>query len=92
MGSFRFWLLGGTAVVLCGSIPTFAQETGVATGGLSDIVVTARKRSESMQKVPVAVSVASADALEQHQIFEAAHLPQLAPSLQVQTVNSADRQ
>lgn len=88
MGSFRFWLLGGTAVVLCGSIPTFAQETGVATGGLSDIVVTARKRSESMQKVPVAVSVASADALEQHQIFEAAQLPQLAPSLQVQTVNS----
>ncbi|KTE05983.1 TonB-dependent receptor [Sphingopyxis sp. H115] len=45
--------------------PAAAQETPVAEGdsGLGDIVVTAQRREESLQDVPVAVSVLSGDTL-----------------------------
>lgn len=58
-----------------------------AQSGIQDIVVTARKRSESAQTVPVAVSVANAETLEQHQVTNAYQLVNLTPSLQVQSAN-----
>ena len=54
---------------------------------LGDIVVTARRRAESAQTVPVAVSVVSAESLEQHQVSNAYQLVNLTPSLQVQSAN-----
>lgn len=54
---------------------------------LSDIVVTARRRSESVQRVPIAVSVASSEALQDHQIVDAYQLATISPSLQVQSTN-----
>lgn len=57
------------------------------SSGLTDIVVTARRRAESAQTVPIAVSVASAASLEQHQVVNAFQLVNLTPSLQVQSAN-----
>ncbi|MEN2793111.1 TonB-dependent receptor [Sphingomonas oligophenolica] len=48
---------------------------------LTDIVVTARRSSENIQKVPVAVSVLSGDALEQRRITGAKDLQYNTPSL-----------
>jgi iron complex outermembrane receptor protein len=45
------------------------------------VVVTAQKRSENLQKVPLAVSVVSADLLKQNAITNAGDLDQLVPSL-----------
>lgn len=68
------------------SAPTGAQVE--ASGqGLKDIIVTARRRSESAQTVPVAVSVASAESLEQHQVLNAYQLVNLTPSLQTRSTN-----
>ncbi len=81
--------------------PTVAQETpspvqeetaktatlDSETSGIQDILVTARRRSESAQKVPVAVSVVSSQTLEQHQVVDAYQLVSLTPSLQVQSAN-----
>ncbi|MEJ7935809.1 TonB-dependent receptor [Sphingobium sp. AN558] len=70
------------------SAPTGArQAASPGDKGLQDIIVTARRRSESAQTVPVAVSVVSATALEQHQVFNAYQLVNLTPSLQVQSSN-----
>ncbi len=54
---------------------------------LADITVTARKRSESVQKVPISVSVASGALLQEHQINDAFSLVTVSPSLQVQSAN-----
>lgn len=47
-----------------------AQETETRTaGGLEEIVVTAQKRSENLQDVPISMLALGADALEQHGII-----------------------
>src|SRR3546814_4400151 len=54
------------------SSPVFAQDApvenaaGQAQVGLSDIIVTATKRSENLQEVPVAVSAISSERSEEH--------------------------
>lgn len=83
-----------SAGALIASAPAFAQQsTGAATTGdaaasaneaeLGDIVVTARRSSENIQKVPVAVSVLSGDALAQKRITGARDLQYNTPSLVV---------
>ncbi|MFZ4745728.1 MAG: TonB-dependent receptor [Sphingomonas sp.] len=50
-------LLAGTAM------PALAQSAPATDGGLSDIVVTAQRRSENLQNVPLSVATISGDAL-----------------------------
>jgi len=64
-------LLPVTTAVIALASPTYAQ-TGpatsgdeTATGGVSDIVVTARRRSENIQNVPLSVTGISSATLEQ---------------------------
>lgn len=52
-------------------------------GGLQEIVVTATKRSENLQDVPVAVSAISAADLANQGIFETSDLGNSMPNLQV---------
>jgi iron complex outermembrane recepter protein len=52
-------------------------------GGLEEIVVTATKRSENLQDVPVAVSAISATALQNAGVFETSDLNHSMPNLQV---------
>ncbi|MGI4732686.1 MAG: TonB-dependent receptor [Janthinobacterium lividum] len=48
-----------------------------------DIIVTAQRRSESLQKVPLSVSVATAEDLAKRNFTDPAQLPLLVPSLQL---------
>ncbi|MEI6459454.1 MAG: TonB-dependent receptor [Pseudomonadota bacterium] len=52
-----------------------------AAGQLADIVVTAQKREESMQKVPIAVTALDAAALERSYARDIQGVAQLAPNL-----------
>ncbi|MBX7535020.1 TonB-dependent receptor [Qipengyuania sp. GH1] len=52
-------------------------------GTLDVIVVTAQKRSQNLQDVPVAVTAISADALVNRNVATVSDLPRLAPSLTV---------
>ena len=49
-----------------GSAPAFAQETAAQAddGSIADIVVTATRREESLNKIPVAIQALSGDALD----------------------------
>jgi iron complex outermembrane receptor protein len=49
---------------------------------LDEIMVTARRRAESLQDTPVAVTALSADALERQQIVGTTDLDKVAPNLQ----------
>jgi len=83
-------LLAGVAViapaVLVLAEPAFAQSTppeakAGASDGLGDIVVTARRREERIQDVPVAISVVSTQTLAQKQITNSYDLAQNTPGL-----------
>src|SRR5512142_2646841 len=53
--------------VLGGASPVFAAET-TAAGGLEEVTVTARKREETLQDAPVAITAISERQLEQYNI------------------------
>ncbi|HEX7742781.1 MAG TPA: TonB-dependent receptor plug domain-containing protein, partial [Sphingobium sp.] len=50
-------------------------------GGIEEIVVTAQKRSESAQKVPIAISAFSADAIAERAVGNISQLSGLAPNV-----------
>ena len=58
-----------------------AGEGRSADGGLQDIVVTARRTSESLQTVPVAVTAISGDFLDKQNVVDVVSIPQFAPNL-----------
>lgn len=62
-----------------------AQEAESNTGGLADIVVTARRTSENIQTVPVAVTALSPQKLEERQVTQVTDLMRTAPSLSIGT-------
>jgi iron complex outermembrane receptor protein len=60
-----------------------AADTDQRSGGLEEIVVTARKREESQQVAPVSVSATSGATLEQAQITRIDEIGQFAPNLNI---------
>ncbi|AGH48995.1 MULTISPECIES: TonB-dependent receptor [Sphingomonadales] len=66
-------------------IPAMAQDAAAdgSGGGLEDIVVTAQRREENLQKVPVAVTALSSEALDNARVVNVAALSGYAPNLQV---------
>lgn len=87
-GLNRFTLLAGVA---CLAIPgaAFAQdaEDDIDTG--NQIIVTATKRAQTLQETPVAVSVTTAETIEQAQIRDINDLQSVVPSLRVSQLQSA---
>lgn len=82
---FGTLLPGG--LFLAGAGPSMADEPAVDAGRLEEIVVTALKRSESLQSVPVAVTALSASALDSVKLENPAGLTRVIPNLQVNGVN-----
>lgn len=66
---------------------TTVDRPGVASG-IGDIVVTARRRSENLQDVPVAISAFSGEALQARNITDVTALDGLAPNVKVVESNS----
>ncbi len=56
-------------------------ETAKSTDTVAEVIVTAQKRSENLQKVPLAVSVVGQDVLKDNNIGNAESLDQVIPSL-----------
>jgi iron complex outermembrane receptor protein len=68
--------------VLAAAAAQAAPDTGPAAGGLEEVIVTAQKRSESVQTVPMSITTFSAEALQQKAINDffdyATKVPNLA--------------
>ena len=70
------------------ALPVFAQEqSDVAI--FEEILVTATKREQTLQEVPVAVSVVSADVLNDAQVLDIKDLQFLVPSLRVSQLQTS---
>ena len=75
--------LAASASILAVAVPASAQEADSGSTGLDEIVVTAQKREQNLQEVPLAVSAIGGAKLEQLQITDTNDLTGLAPNLTV---------
>lgn len=75
---------------LCGSVSfaAMAQDVPAASQGLEEIVVTAQKREQNLQDVPVAVTALTADALANRGIQEVTDITRAVPSLTITQTQS----
>jgi iron complex outermembrane recepter protein len=89
---------GVAAIALATSLamPAFAQDATPAADGEEaqedfedEIIVTATKREQTLQDVPVAVSVTTADQIERAQVRDLKDLQTLVPSLRVSQLQSS---
>lgn len=85
-------LLGAAICASVQAIPAFAQDAApqdaaaqdsASSGGLQDIVVTARKRQESVQDVPVAVTALSAEMVQRQDLTSIEKIAARTPNLNV---------
>jgi iron complex outermembrane recepter protein len=67
--------------------PQASDRLGPIQGLETDLVVTARRRTESVQEVPIAVSVIGGEALVSTGTYNVGRLTQLQPSLQFYSTN-----
>lgn len=73
-----------TAAFVCGSV-AYAQQTENA-GGLEEIIVTAQKRVEDVQKVPISIQVLGGEKLEQLQVSNFTDYAKYLPSMSFATL------
>jgi iron complex outermembrane recepter protein len=87
---FRAALLGSSAIALGVAMPAYAQDAASDDDSVSnEIIVTAQKREQNIQDVPVAVSVISGAALEAQGGINIENAQYLVPSLNFRKSGSA---
>lgn len=67
--------------------PADAQLAAAESRNIEEVTVTARRREENVQDVPVAISVVSGDTLEAQGAFNVSRLTQIQPTLQFYSTN-----
>lgn len=88
--TIRAIAMGSAAAIALLSVmpePVSAQ-TSQARVGIEEIVVTARKREERLQDVPITVSVATSQMLESAQVRSGFDLARLIPGLTFETIGT----
>jgi iron complex outermembrane receptor protein len=76
-----------SALFGAGVLATISPVTLAQTGALEEVIVTARKREESLQETPVAVTALSAQELRDAGVRNLADLNQIAPNIEVSSAN-----
>jgi iron complex outermembrane recepter protein len=74
-------LLASSAIVATGGLSATALAQDADSSGLAEIIVTAQKREQSLQDVPVAVTALSQDSIQANRIENAANLTGVVPGL-----------
>src|SRR3546814_3403273 len=69
------------AVAHAQASPAAAEATEKAQRGIEDIVVTAQKRSENVQDIPLAITAVSGDMLQDRQVTSVDQLSSVAPGV-----------
>ena len=90
------WLLASSFLVgVVSSSPALAQSTPEPdpqeASALEEVVVTARRREERLQEVPVAVTAFSAERLQERPIFNVVDLNAYVPAMRIEGMNSPDK-
>ena len=87
--NYRFAIISKLAVLAL-SLLAFPIVSSAQGGGiLEEIVVTATKRAKTLQEIPIAVTVTSADTIEKANIQDIKDLQSLVPSLRVSQLQNS---
>jgi iron complex outermembrane receptor protein len=78
-------MLGSALALLGGAMPAFAEET-TEENTIAEIVVTAQRREENLQKVPISMSAFNGETLKEQGVTRASDLTSLVPNLGVFTI------
>lgn len=78
-------ILAGTALTLLAPGLAAAQDAAPASVSEDEVVVTARKREERLQDVPIAVTAVTAEAIEREQINSVKEIAAYTPGLNITT-------
>ncbi len=82
-----------SAVFACTNVASAQQATsGNEVVGLEEVIVTAQKRTEDMQKVPISLQVLGTEQLEQHQVSGFDDFVKLLPSVSYQSLGPGQSQ
>jgi iron complex outermembrane receptor protein len=85
----RKCIIAATSALGALSVSTVsAQDTAAPTSGLEEVVVTAQRREENLQRAAIAVSAVAGEKLTEASITQATDLTRLFPSLQVAPASS----
>ena len=80
-------LSASTLALVIGCLPAqawaqdAAAEQSAAEGGVTEIIVSAQKRDQNVQDVPIAISVFGGDTLQERAVNDVAALGTLAPNV-----------
>src|SRR5690606_848063 len=88
---FSRWLYCGAALAAIGASPVMAQETAGSEGpaaAVEDIVVTAQRREQRLQDVPLAVSAFSMESLEDGKVESLLNLDGKVPNVVLSPVGA----
>ena len=69
--------------VCTATIPSVTIAQDIPNAGLEEVIVTARKRAESLQDVPVAVTALTAGMIERGNINSVVEVAKLAPNVEL---------
>lgn len=75
------WRATSAIALIATALPAWAQDAVGDEADSGEIIVTAQKREQSLQDVPAAVSVVSAEELDRRGVVNITSLQQLVPSL-----------
>ncbi|NML92415.1 TonB-dependent receptor [Novosphingobium olei] len=75
------------AVIATPALAQQAQAESNDTGGLQEIVVTAQRRSENLQNVPIAITAANSDTLAQARVDNVSNIGTITPSVTFRVSN-----
>jgi iron complex outermembrane receptor protein len=86
-------LCAGTLVIGAAAGGAYAQqnagETTAASGRLEEVTVTARKREESLQDIPISMVALTAEQIEAANVYDVRDVARLAPNVTLQTTGGA---
>jgi iron complex outermembrane receptor protein len=74
---------------LADTVPAADQASPATQVGLQEIVVTAQRRSEKLQNVPISITAANADALASARVENVANIGAITPSVTFRVTNIA---
>lgn len=78
---------GLVAALLCSTAMPALAQADANTGGLDQIIVTAERREQNLQDVPVSATVLSGEQLAQRGVVNLNDVQQVAPSIAINTFN-----
>ena len=81
-----------TSAILAAASAARAADAPLASGGLDEVIVTAQKRSENLQSVPISIQAFDAKKLEELQVASFDDYAKYMPSLSVQSYGPGQAQ